>query len=252
MKKRGIQVLTVVIVVLCLLISSFNVTKGSAAAVEATFPPICKLPTITSITPDHGKPGETLDVVITGANLYGATEVYFGPWITVNNFNVASSTQITASITLDIYEATPKTAPANVEVFTPTGVATLNGGFIINPPKEGLCFIATAAYGTPMAPQIEVLRDFRDQCLLANPVGEALVDFYYKASPPIAEFIAEHPSLKPIVRTGLVPVVAMSTVAVNTTLAEKIAILGLLVLVSTALTVWVIWRRRRDLEYTRE
>lgn len=100
------------------------------------------------------------------------------------------------------------------------------------------CFIATAAYGTPMATQIQVLREFRDEYLLTNPMGQALVDFYYKVSPPIAEFITEHPVLKPIVRAMLLPVVAMSTIAVNTTPAEKMAIAGFLMLVSTALTVW--------------
>jgi len=78
------------------------------------------------------------------------------------------------------------------------------------------CFIATAAYGTPMAEEIEILREFRDEYLLTNPLGRALVDVYYRVSPPIAEFITEHPSLKPIVRAGLLPVVAMSAVVVNT------------------------------------
>ena len=99
----------------------------------------------------------------------------------------------------------------------------------------GGCFIATAAYGTPLAEDIEILREFRDEYLLTNPLGQALVDFYYRVSPPMAEFITEHPSLKPIVRAGLVPAVAMSTMAVNTTLLEKIAIVGLLVMVSIAL-----------------
>jgi len=113
------------------------------------------------------------------------------------------------------------------------------------------CFIATAAYGTPMAGEIEILREFRDEYLLTNPLGQALVDFYYKVSPPIAEFITEHPSLKPIVRAGLLPAVAMSAVAVNTTPAEKAAILGLLALVSVALlTVWATRRRGRGPEYT--
>ena len=112
------------------------------------------------------------------------------------------------------------------------------------------CFIATAAYGTPMAEEIQILREFRDEYMLTNPLGQALVDLYYKVSPPIAEFITEHPSLKPIVRVGLLPTVAMSTVAVNTTPAEKMAIVGLLVLVSAALTIWVMKRRRKGLEYT--
>ena len=114
----------------------------------------------------------------------------------------------------------------------------------------GMCFIATAAYGTPMAEEIQILRGFRDEYLLTNLVGQALVNLYYRVSPPMAEFINEHPSLKPIVRAGLVPAVAMSVVAVNTTPAEKAAIIGLVVLVSVALDVWASRRRRRGLEYT--
>jgi predicted secreted Zn-dependent protease len=107
------------------------------------------------------------------------------------------------------------------------------------------CFIATAAYGTPMAPEVDVLREFRDKYLLTNPVGRAFVKLYYKVSPPIAEFITEHPALKPIVRAGLVPAVVMSTVAVSTNSAEKMAILGSLAFVCIALAIWVRERARR-------
>jgi hypothetical protein len=116
-------------------------------------------------------------------------------------------------------------------------------------PGGGGCFIATAAYGTPMAEEIQILREFRDEYLLTNPVGQALVDIYYRTSPPVAEFITEHPSLKSVVRAGLLPAVAMSAVAVNTTPVEKTAIIGLLVLVAVA--VWAIRQRRRGPEYTR-
>jgi hypothetical protein len=111
------------------------------------------------------------------------------------------------------------------------------------------CFIATAAYGTPMAEEIQILREFRDEYLLANPVGEALVELYYTVSPPIAEFITEHPGLKPIVRAGLTPAVAMSTIAVNTSPAEKATIVGLLVLSSVALAVWATRRRHKGSQY---
>lgn len=122
---------------------------------------------------------------------------------------------------------------------------------VLPPPEfEGLayfvvtsgCFIATAAYGTPMAEEIDILRDFRDQYLLTNPVGETLVELYYKTSPPIADFIDDHPALKPVVRAALVPAIAMSTVAVNTTLVEKIAIVSSVGLVSALLVFW--FRRR--------
>ena len=58
----------------------------------------------------------------------------------------------------------------------------------------------------------------------------------------MAQFIDDHPALKPIVRVGLLPAVAMSTVAVNTTSAEKVAIVGSLLLVSAWVVVWL--RRR--------
>lgn len=62
------------------------------------------------------------------------------------------------------------------------------------------CFIATAAYGTPMAEEVDILRQFRDELLLNNPVGRAFVSVYYKLSPPIAEFISEHQVLRTVVR----------------------------------------------------
>jgi hypothetical protein len=108
------------------------------------------------------------------------------------------------------------------------------------------CCTATAAYSTPMAQELGILRQFRDEELLTNPVGEALVGLYYTVSPPIARFITEHPGLKPVVRAGLAPAVAMSTVVVNTSPAEKAAIVGLLVLLSVALAVWATRRRVRS------
>jgi len=136
-----------------------------------------------------------------------------------------------------------------------TTTITMNGDYFITAnfeeePSDGGCFIATAAYGTPMAEEIEILREFRDEYLLTNPVGRALVALYYRVSPPMAEFIAEHPSLKPIVRTGLVPAVVISTVVINTSPAEKMAIVGLLVLVPVVVAVWVTRRWGRGLQYT--
>jgi|GEM_PF-1665046 len=111
------------------------------------------------------------------------------------------------------------------------------------------CFIATAAYGSPMAEEIGVLREFRDKYMLTNPVGQALVGLYYRSSPPIAQFITEHQSLRPIVRSALLPAVAMSAVAVSPGLVERVAIVVLLALVLAALAVWATRRRGRRPEY---
>jgi len=69
------------------------------------------------------------------------------------------------------------------------------------------------------------------------------VTAYYKLSPPVAEFIDDHPALKPVVRVALLPAVAMSTVAVSTSSVEKIAIGSALLLVSG---LAVVWMRRRQ------
>jgi len=92
-----------------------------------------------------------------------------------------------------------------------------NYSIMANFEKSGgeACFIATAAYGTPMANEIQILRDFRDQYLLANPLGQGLVDVYYRVSPPIAGFLIEHPTLKPTVRAGLMPVVAVCSMVLD-------------------------------------
>jgi hypothetical protein len=113
------------------------------------------------------------------------------------------------------------------------------------------CCTATAAFGTPMAKEIGILRQFRDQYLLTNLPGQMLADFYYGLGPPIAEFINEHPSLKPVVRAGLAPAVAVSTIIVNTSPAGKAAIVGLLVLSSVALLVLATGRRDKRLRRAR-
>jgi len=72
------------------------------------------------------------------------------------------------------------------------------------------CFIATAAYGTPTAEQLNILREFRDEVLLPNRVGAELVSFYYRVSPPVANFISRHEVLRTIVREGFIdPLVAI-------------------------------------------
>lgn len=77
-----------------------------------------------------------------------------------------------------------------------------------------LCFVATASYGYDSG-EVGLLCEFRDKCLLTNPVGEAFVKAYYKLSPPLAEIIAENEGLKSAVRVMLKPVVVAATYALD-------------------------------------
>jgi hypothetical protein len=66
------------------------------------------------------------------------------------------------------------------------------------------CFIATAAYGTSLHEDLDVLRDFRDVYLMTNQIGRASTELYYSTSPPIADLIRNNDGLRTIVRKGLV------------------------------------------------
>jgi len=76
-----------------------------------------------------------------------------------------------------------------------------------SPGDGGGCFIATAAYGSYLDLHVKVLRDFRDKYLQTNVPGKIFVELYYKYSPPIAEYIKDHESLRTITRWTLTPIV---------------------------------------------
>lgn len=91
---------------------------------------------------------------------------------------------------------------------------TLTGkGIEEAPPSEGGgggCFIATAAYGSYQQKYVRILREFRDKYLLTNRIGRAFVRFYYRHSPPLAEFIKKHEVAKYITRILLSPVILIA------------------------------------------
>jgi len=70
------------------------------------------------------------------------------------------------------------------------------------------CFIATAAYGSPLAADIYVLRSFRDRHLASSPVGRSLIRAYYAVGPGLAEIVTERPTIRAGIRMVLEPVVS--------------------------------------------
>ncbi len=107
------------------------------------------------------------------------------------------------------------------------------------------CFIATAAYGSMMEPHVKTLRDFRDKFMLGNEIGKSFVRLYNTYSPPIADFIAKHNSLRAMVRISLLPVVGISWVALKIGPAST---MGLMILLTSGF-IGFMWFR---LKYRRQ
>jgi hypothetical protein len=108
--------------------------------------------------------------------------------------------------------------------------------------KKGKCFIATAAFGSPLHPQVRILRNFRDRYLMPSRLGQRMVDFYYRHSPKIASLIAKHKALRLAARFSLLPFIAFSYSMLRFGPALTAA---MLLVISAILGVWVwsCWRR---------
>ena len=91
----------------------------------------------------------------------------------------------------------------------------------------GGCFIAAAAYGTPMADDIDVLRAVRDDYLLSTPLGTLFMDMYYRISPPIADVVAQSAALAALIRLLLVPVIVLANLSLTHQLAFALTVLSL-------------------------
>jgi len=95
--------------------------------------------------------------------------------------------------------------------------------------EGGGCLIATAAYGSEMAPQVQMLREIRDNQLMNTESGSAFMsgfnELYYSFSPIIADMERESPVFKEIVKLGLTPM--LSTLAIMENADSESEVLGL-------------------------
>jgi len=94
----------------------------------------------------------------------------------------------------------------DVQIST-VGLVLLGPACVAPGGEGGRCFIATAAFGSPLDPHVRVLRSFRDNYLLTNAAGRLLVGLYNGISPPVASFISRHESAKTAARWALILIV---------------------------------------------
>ena len=206
------------------------------------------VPAIHSLSPSRKAPGGAdFTLTVNGSNFISSSQVQWNGADRTTTF--ISNTQLTAAITasdiavkgtaaVTVFNPPPVGGTSDASTFTihtPTPVA-IGGG------DGGGCFIATAAFGSPLEKHVQILRDFRDSVLLNSTAGKAFVQFYYRSSPPIADKIAASEGLRLITRAMLMPVIGV---------AYLILYLGMfmttLLFISILLTVIftiVIWRKK--------
>jgi acyl-CoA thioesterase-1 len=142
---------------------------------------------------------------------FGGSGVPTVTWTGTDGLN-ASGTSATITYTTPGVKSATATFVSGSEQLVLTCQALLASS---TPQSGGGCFIATAAFGSPMEPEIETLRQFRDEVLLETAPGRAFVDLYYKTSPPIADTIRESEILKTATRSALRPFIAAAEVFVE-------------------------------------
>ncbi|MBX3041362.1 MAG: hypothetical protein KF789_11705 [Bdellovibrionaceae bacterium] len=108
------------------------------------------------------------------------------------------------------------------------------------------CFIATAAWGSPLDPHVKTLRSFRDRFLKVTPWGAAFVEAYYSWSPPLAKWISEHEVARTVVRGALWPLIAFAWLSLEIGLLATLGLSVALLVGSGVLVSRTHWRRRGE------
>jgi hypothetical protein len=197
--------------------------------------------TVSSVTASNG----SISIVLNSVPTIGPTEEDF---IATGSIDGAEAARLTLSdfvwdeetrnVSFEFEAVTQTTSKQSVII-----AVSYNGGtaveapaFIVKGTTSDECFIATAAFGSKFQPAVKLLRQFRDDYLLTNRLGQAFVRFYYRNSPPIARFIAGSEGLKGLTRLLLSPFIAFVYLMYHPLLA-----MGCILII---ILLGIYWRRR--------
>jgi len=139
---------------------------------------------------------------------------------------------------------TPEPEPTTPEPTTPepeptcgAGTELVNGICQVVLDKEpeakggGGCLIATAAYGTELAPQVQFLREIRDNTVMSTSSGAAFMtgfnQLYYSFSPTIADMQRENPMFQEVVRAFITPMISSLSIMTLAEDGSEVEVLGL-------------------------
>jgi hypothetical protein len=133
-------------------------------------------------------------------------------------FQDAGDYQVTVNVEGILFQPIPpETAEFSVTIASAQPTPT-------EKPKSG-CLIATAAFGSELAPQVQFLREYRDNTIMTTVVGSSFINafntVYYSFSPTVADTERTHPLLQETVRAGIVPLLGILQIAKLSTIENS-------------------------------
>ena len=147
---------------------------------------------------------ESLDGIIGGTGFGCVTDVERGPDGFLYIVSLSEGT---------IYRIIPKTVAS-----------------ISEPDNNGGCLIATATYGTELAPQVQKLREIRDNKLLQTKSGSIFIEgfnsLYYSFSPTVADYERENPYFKEGIKLAITPMISSLSILNNVDMDTEAEVLG--------------------------
>jgi len=153
-------------------------------------------------------------------------------------FNIVTSVELDGqsfSETKSVESVASTLEPQPTHQLVPTcgkGTELVNGicQIIETEKKGGGCLIATATYGTELAPQVQQLRELRDNSLLQTASGTSFMSsfnqFYYSFSPTIADWERENPAFKEAVKITLTPMISSLSILNYVNMDSEVSVLG--------------------------
>ncbi len=117
-----------------------------------------------------------------------------------------------------------------VSITCPNGFSLKDGLCVQDSGNGGGCLIATATYGSELAPQVQQLRELRDNQLLHTESGSSFIsafnDFYYSFSPYIADYERKNLVFKELVKIAITPMITSLSILNYVDMDSEAEVLG--------------------------
>lgn len=211
-----------------------------------------------STIPAHPQPGEQTKLKIDFINKNTkAVQEHIDYSITVTKkgipvFGIPLTHTAIGSVTIpyEFQEAGEYKVSVDVQgiVFQP--IPTETASFTISvgkesQPKNG-CLIATAAFGSELAPQVQFLREYRDNTIMSTTIGSSFINafntVYYTFSPTVADVERNNPILQEFVRDGITPLLGILEIAKLSTIGnDELSVLTSGMMTSSLIGAAYLW-----------